>query len=142
MRPQPQPSHDCKTNPPRTSLRSGDTMGLGGGARPQQTQSAARPHQGLTSVSLFCYFYFPSLYTQDSVHQRPCPAANPPNSRCNSQGGKKAATNTQVVSITSIKFDYIHQSAAHPWRGTCLISPIPCLPHYLYHSALIAEFLE
>ena len=91
-------------------------------------------------VALFI-FYFPSFYTQDSVHQRPCPAANPPNSRCNSQGGKKAATNTQVVSITSIKFDYTHQSAAHPWRGTCLISPIPCLPHYLYHS-LIAEFLE
>ena len=33
-------------------------MGLGGGARPQQTQSAARPHQGLTSVSLFFIIFF------------------------------------------------------------------------------------
>ena len=78
-------------------------MGAGEGARSQWTQSAARPHQGLPSVSLF-FLDFPSFYTQDSVHQRPCPAANLPNSRCNSQGGTKAATNTQVVSITSIKF--------------------------------------
>ena len=35
-------------------------MGIGGGARPQQTQSAARPHQGLPSVSLFLFFF---LYT-------------------------------------------------------------------------------
>ena len=138
MRPRPQPSHDCKTNPPRTSLRSGDTMGLGRGT------TTIDPECGSTTPGAHkcvAFFYFPSLYTQDSVHQRPCPAANPLNSRCNSQGGKKAATNTQVVSITSIKFDYIHQSAAHPWRETCF-SPIPCLPHYLYHSALIAEFLE
>ena len=33
-------------------------MGLGGGARPQQTQSAARPHQGLTSVSFFFFSLF------------------------------------------------------------------------------------
>ena len=33
-------------------------MGLGGGARPQQTQSAAQPHQGLPSVSLFFFSFF------------------------------------------------------------------------------------
>ena len=69
MRPQPQPLHDCKTSSSRTSLRSGDTMGIGGGARPQQTQSAVRPHQGLPSVSLFS-FIFPFL--QDSVRRRTC----------------------------------------------------------------------
>ena len=36
-------------------------MGLGEGARPQQTQSAVRPHQGLPSVSLFLFSFF--LYT-------------------------------------------------------------------------------
>ena len=58
MRPQPQPLHDCKTSPSRTSLRSGDTMGIGEGARPRQAQSAAQPHQGLPSVSLFFFFLF------------------------------------------------------------------------------------
>ena len=38
-------------------------MGIWGGARPQQTQTAARPHQGLTSVSLFFLFYF-FVYTR------------------------------------------------------------------------------
>ena len=36
-------------------------MGIGEGARPQQTQSAVQPHQGLPSVSLssfiFLFFY-------------------------------------------------------------------------------------
>ena len=96
-------------------------MGAREGARSQRTQSAARPHQGLTSVSLFFIFYFPSLYTQDSVNQRPCPAVNLPNSRCNSQGKKKAATNTQVVLITSIKFDYIHQIRSSSLEGDMFI---------------------
>ena len=38
-------------------------MGLGGGARPQQTQSAARPHQELTSVSLFFFLFSFFVYT-------------------------------------------------------------------------------
>ena len=38
-------------------------MGLGGGARPQQTQTAARPHQGLPSVSLFLFLFSFFLYT-------------------------------------------------------------------------------
>ena len=38
-------------------------MGIGGGARPQQTQSAARPHQGLPSVSLFYFSFSFFLYT-------------------------------------------------------------------------------
>ena len=33
-------------------------MGIGGGARPRQAQSAAQPHQGLPSVSLFFPFSF------------------------------------------------------------------------------------
>ena len=33
-------------------------MGLGEGARPRQAQSAAQPHQGLPSVSLFSFFCF------------------------------------------------------------------------------------
>ena len=33
-------------------------MGIGGGARPRQAQSAAQPHQGLPSVSLFFLFSF------------------------------------------------------------------------------------
>ena len=33
-------------------------MGIGGGARPRQAQSAAQPHQGLPSVSLFFFFFF------------------------------------------------------------------------------------
>ena len=37
-------------------------MGIGGGARPQQTQSAARPHQGLPSVSLFLFLFSFFLY--------------------------------------------------------------------------------
>ena len=71
MRPQPQPLHDCKTSPSRTSLRSGDTMGIGGGARPQQTQSAVRPHQGLPSVSLFLSF-ISLFFIQNSVRRRTC----------------------------------------------------------------------
>ena len=94
-------------------------MGTGEGARSQWTQSAVRPHQGLACVPPFfvIIFYFPSLYTQDSVNQRPCPTMNLPNSQCNSQGRKKAATNTQVVSIMSIKFDYIHQVRSSPLEG-------------------------
>ena len=50
------------------------------------------------------FFFLPFIfYPQDSVRQRPCPAADLPNSRCNSQGRRKATTSTQVVSITSIK---------------------------------------
>jgi len=74
MRPQPQPLPNCKTNPPRTSLRSGDTMGLGGGARPKQSQSAARPHQGLTSVSLFFIIFLLCIhrtpFTRGPVRRR------------------------------------------------------------------------
>ena len=33
-------------------------MGIGGGARPRQAQSAAQPHQGLLSVSLFFFSFF------------------------------------------------------------------------------------
>ena len=33
-------------------------MGIGGGARPRQAQSAAQPHQGLPSVSLFFFSFF------------------------------------------------------------------------------------
>ncbi len=71
MRPQPQPLQNCKNGPSRTSLRSGDTMGIGGGARPQQTQSAVRPHQGLPSVSLFLYFIC-LFFIQNSVQRRTC----------------------------------------------------------------------
>ena len=70
------------------------------------------------------WFYFLSfllLHIQDSIYQKPCPTANLPNSRCNSQGLKKAATNTQVVSITSIKFDYIHQVCSLSLEGDMLI---------------------
>ena len=38
-------------------------MGIGGGARPQTAQSAARPHQGLPSVSLFSFLFSFFLYT-------------------------------------------------------------------------------
>ena len=51
----------------------------------------------------FSFLFSSYFYPQDSVHQRPCPAANLPNSRCNSQGRRKATTNIQVLSITSIK---------------------------------------
>ena len=73
----------------------------------------------LKCVVLFS-FYLLFFYPQDTVRQRPCLAADLPNSRCNSQGRIKATTNIQVVSITSI---FIHQSAAYPWRGTCLTVP-------------------
>ena len=33
-------------------------MGIGGGARPRQAQSAAQPHQGLLSVLLFFFSFF------------------------------------------------------------------------------------
>ena len=38
-------------------------MGIGGGARPRQAQSAAQPHQGLTSVSFFFFSFFFFLST-------------------------------------------------------------------------------
>ena len=38
-------------------------MGIGGGARPRQAQSAAQPHQGLPSVSLFLFLFSFFLYT-------------------------------------------------------------------------------
>ena len=40
-------------------------MGIGGGARPRQAQSAGQPHQGLPSVSLllFSFFFFFHLST-------------------------------------------------------------------------------
>ena len=47
--------------------------------------------------------FFSFFYPQDSVHQRPYPAVDLPNSRCNIQGRRKATTNTQVVSIMRIK---------------------------------------
>ena len=74
MRPQPQPLHNCKTSPSRTSLRSGDTMGIGGGARPRQAESADQPHQGLPSVSLFFFFLFThrTPFTRGPVWQQTC----------------------------------------------------------------------
>ena len=71
MRPQPSPAHDRKNNTPRTSLRFGDTMGTGEGARSQWTQSAVRPHQGLPSVLLFLYF-ISLFFIQNSVRRRTC----------------------------------------------------------------------
>ena len=71
--------------------------------------------------SFFSFFYY--FYPQDSVRQRPCPAADLPNSRCNSQGRRKATTNIQVVSITSIKSVLYTILQPTPWRGTCLIVP-------------------
>ena len=42
-------------------------MGIGGGARPRQAQSAAQPHQGLPSVSfLFFSFFFLSTGLRSS----------------------------------------------------------------------------
>ena len=38
-------------------------MGIGGGVRPRQAQSAAQPHQGLPSVSLFLFLFFFFLST-------------------------------------------------------------------------------
>ena len=38
-------------------------MDIGGGARPQQAQSAARQHQGLPSVTLFLFLFSFFLYT-------------------------------------------------------------------------------
>ena len=33
-------------------------MGIGGGTRPRQAQSAAQPHQGLPSVAIFFFSFF------------------------------------------------------------------------------------
>ena len=33
-------------------------MGIGGGARPRQAQSAAQPHDGLPSLSSFFFLFF------------------------------------------------------------------------------------
>ena len=67
MRPEPQPLQNRKTSTTRTSLRSGDTMGIGGGARPRHAQSAAQPHQGLPRVSLFFSFFSTGLRLPEAL---------------------------------------------------------------------------
>ena len=88
------------------------------------------PECGLTTpgalkcvIPFFLFLSFSYFHPQDSVHQRPCPAVDLPNSRCNSQGRRKATTNIQVVSITSIKSVLYTIPQPTPWRGTCLIVP-------------------
>ena len=118
MRPQPQPSQNCKTYYAYII-----TLWRYHGHRGRGT-TIISPECGLTApgapkcVTLFLFSFF---LPTGLVHQRPCPAADLPNSRCNSQGRKKATTSIQVVSITSIKSVFIHHSAAYPWRGACLI---------------------
>ena len=80
--------------------------------------------------SFFSHFLF--FYPQDSVHRRPCLAVDLPNSRCNSQGRRKATTSIQMVSITSIKSVLYTIPQPTPWRGTCLI-----VPSLAYHTICI-----
>ena len=135
MRPQPQPSQNCETSATRTSLRSGDTMGIGEGARPRQAQNAAQPQKGLPMVPFFLFLFF-SSYSQDSVFQKPCPAVDLPKSRCNSQGSRKATSSIQVVSITSII--PVSHTIPQPALGTDMLnSPTFFLSHYLYRIICI-----
>ena len=124
MRPQPPPAHDRKNNTPRTSLRFGDTMGTGEGARSQWTQSAVRPHQGLASVPpfffLLCVHRTP--VTRGPVWRRTCRTHDA--TAREERRLRRTLRWSQLRALNSIIYT---KSAAHPWRGTCLLSPNPLL---------------
>ena len=42
-------------------------MGIGGGARPRQAQNAARPHQGLPTVSFFFFLLLSGLLFKEAL---------------------------------------------------------------------------
>ena len=135
MRPQPQPSQNCKTGPSRTSLRSGDTMGIGGGARPQQAQSAARPHQGLTSVSPFFIFLLcihRTPFTRGSVRRRTCRTHD-----AAVREGRRLRRTLRWSPLRALNLFYAPFRSL-PLEGDMFNSPTSCLPHYLYRSAFIA----
>ena len=140
MRPQPQPLHDCKTNSLRTSLRSGDTLGIGGGTRPRQDQCAAQPHQGLLSVSIFfflySYFIHRTPFVRDPVRRRIC--------RTHDATAREERRLRRTIRWSPLRALNLLNTPFRslPLEGDMSNSPIPCLPHYLNRSALMGEFLE
>ena len=122
MRPKPQPLHDCKTSSPRTSLRSGDTMGIGGGARPQQTQSAVRPHQVLTSVPLFLLLLLFSFVVYTGLRSPEALSGSRSAELTMQQPGRDNGYDEHPGGLHYEHYIcLIHYSAAYPWRETLLI---------------------
>ena len=64
-------------------------MGAGEGARSQWTQSAARPHQGLTSVSLFFYVLLFSFFVYTGLREPEALSGGEPAELTMQQPGKK-----------------------------------------------------
>ena len=63
-------------------------MGIGGGARPRQAQSAAQPHQGLPSVSSFYFFSFP-FFLPTGLHSPEALSGSRPTELTMQQPGKE-----------------------------------------------------
>jgi len=141
MRPQPSPAHDRNNNTPRTSLRFGDTMGTGEGARSQRTQSAVRPHRGLASVPPFFIFLFFSFYvcraliTRSPVRRRTCRTHDATGRE--EQRPRRTFRWSPLRALNSIIYT---NSTAHPWRGTCLLSPNPLLTALLVSVCIHSRF--
>ena len=141
MRPQPQPSQDRKTGPSRTSVRSGDTMGIGEGARPRQAQNAAQPHQGLSSVSFFFFSFYlffthRTPFVRGPVRQQTCRTHD-----ATTREGERLRQISRWSPLRALNLFYAPFRSL-PLEGVMFNSPIPCLSHYLYRSALTTVFLE
>ena len=130
--PTPAPAN-FKTGPSRTSLRSGDTMGIGEGARPRQAQNAAQPHQGLPSVSFFSFFFLPTgLRSLEAL------SGGRPTELTMQQPGKEKGCNEYPGGLP---YEFYAPLRSLPLEGDMFNSPVPCLSHYLYRPALTAVFI-
>ena len=134
MRPQPQPLQNSKTSTLRTSLRSGNTMGIGEGARPRQGQNAAQPHQGLPIVSFSFSLLLGLRFLEALSSSRPAELTM-------QRPGKQKSYDEYPGGLHYEHYTcFIHHSAAYPLEGDMFNSPIPCLSHHLYRSAFTTVF--
>ena len=112
-------------------------MGIGGGARPRQAQSAAQPHQGLPSVS---FFFFSFLFFSLGLRLPEALSGSRPAELTMQQPGKDKGYNEYTGGLHYEHFYTPIRSL--PLEGDMFNSPTPCLSHHLYRSAFTAVFLE
>ena len=139
MRPQPQPLQNCKTGPSRTSLCSGDSMGIGG-----RGTTTTGPKCGLTTlgapkcVILFFLFFLThrTPFTRGPVGQLTGRTHD-----AIAREGKRPRRTSRWSPLRTLNPSY-RPLRSLPLEGDMFPSPAPCLSHYLHHSAFIAVFFE